>query len=276
MDFTVSLFINYLFLGVIAGLIAGIFGVGGGMVIVPSLIIMFKLYNMPENILTHLAIGTSLATIIITSLSSVRTHANQNNVTWPIFYQLTPTLLLGSFLGVVMAMHIAGQWLQFSFGLFILAIAIKTALGTRKKTTPIQSQQPSNVILKIGGLVIGWISSLFGIGGGAFTVPFLRYQNLTMTQAVGTSSACSIPIAIMGTLTNLILAWNHPNLPQGSTGFIYWPAFFGIIITSIPSAHYGAKIANKLSNSALQKIFALFLLILAIKFCIPSIEKLLL
>ncbi|MGI9279382.1 MAG: sulfite exporter TauE/SafE family protein [Endozoicomonas sp.] len=257
------IFLSYLLLGALAGTLAGLFGIGGGLVIVPVLVFSFKLQGLSPEILTHLAVGTSLATIVITSLSSIRAHHSKGAVQWPVFSVLTVGILLGSWLGVYTAIQMSGPMLQKAIGIFALAVAVKMWFGFKPSES---SQVPGRPVLVAAGGGIGWASSIFGIGGGTLSVPFLRKCNLSMTQAVATSAACGLPIAVMGAAANMFLGRENELLPTMSTGYVYWPAFLGIVLTSMLCARFGAQLAHKLSSEKLQKLFALLLLIVGCEF----------
>ncbi|KEQ19477.1 sulfite exporter TauE/SafE family protein [Endozoicomonas numazuensis] len=257
------IFLSYLLLGALAGTLAGLFGIGGGLVIVPVLVFSFKLQGLSPEILTHLAVGTSLATIVITSLSSIRAHHSKGAVQWPVFSVLTVGILLGSWLGVYTAIQMSGPMLQKAIGIFALAVAAKMWFGFKPSES---SKVPGRPVLIAAGGVIGWASSIFGIGGGTLSVPFLRKCNLSMGQAVATSAACGLPIAVMGAAANMFLGRENELLPAMSTGYVYWPAFLGIVLTSMLFARFGAQLAHKLSSEKLQKLFALLLLVVGCEF----------
>ena len=259
-------FVLYSLLGTFAGMLAGLFGIGGGLIIVPALIFSFKLQGLSSDILTHLAIGTSLATIVVTSISSIRTHHIKGAVKWPVFIYLALGILVGAWLGVVTAVSMKGETLQNVLGLFAVLVGIKMWFGFK----PAQSgKRAGKVVLALAGSVIGWASSIFGIGGGTLSVPFLRRSSLSMGEAVGTSAACGLPIAIVGASSNMFLGSGHALLPEWSTGFVYWPAFFGIVLTSVFFARQGARLAHKLPADKLQKCFSVFLFIVGAKFLWP-------
>ncbi len=246
----------YLLLGAFAGLIAGLFGVGGGVVIVPALVFAFSLQNFSPEILTHMAVGTSLATICVTSVSSVKTHHQNQAVMWPIFWMMVPGICVGVWLAVKMVVQINGAQLQLAIGLFLLVISAQMAFGLRPKP---HRELPGRTAMFAAGGIIGGISALFGIGGGSLTVPFLSWCNIRMQKAVATSAACGLPIALVGAFSNMAEGWQHAALPAGSSGFVYWPAFGGIILTSALFASIGARLAHKLPAQQLRKFFALFI-----------------
>ncbi len=257
------LFLGYLVLGVAAGVIAGLFGIGGGLIIVPALIFSFKFQGLPIDVLTHMAVGTSLATIVVTSLSSVKTHNDNGAVCWSVFAVLSAGLLGGALLGVYTAINLSGHLLQKLLGVFALLISVKMWFGFKVKEG---ARVPAKPVLVFAGTMIGWISGMFGIGGGTLTVPFLRHISLTMKQAVGTSAACGLPIALMGALSNMVLGEDNPALPALTTGYVYWPAFIGIVLTSVISARIGARLAHGLPGEKLQRMFAVLLVFIGIQF----------
>ena len=260
------IFLSYLILGALAGTLAGLFGIGGGLIIVPVLVYSFGIQGLPSDILTHLAVGTSLATIVVTSLSSIRAHHAKGSVQWPICGLMTIGILLGAWFGVYTAIQMTGDVLQKAIGVFAILIAIKMWVGFKARDSSLIPSRPTFIS---AGIFIGWASSIFGIGGGTLSVPFLRRSNLQMSHAVGTSAACGLPIAVMGALANMVLGQGNELLPPMTTGYVYWPAFLGIVLTSMLFARFGAKLAHLLSTDVLQKLFAVFLLLVGAEFLIP-------
>ncbi len=253
----------YLMVGAVAGLLAGLFGIGGGMVIVPALVIAFEAQNVDPSVLTHLAVGTSLATIVFTSISSIRTHHAKGGVDWPTFKQISVGIVIGSALGVVTVNQISGASLQKIIGCFALFAAAQMAFQLSPKPT---RELPGKIGLGIAGTLIGWASAIFGIGGGTLSVPYLTWCNVQVRRAVGTAAAIGFPIAIIAAITNVIVGWGQAGLPEWTTGYIYWPAFIGIVMTSVFFAQQGAKLAHKLPPLVLKRIFAVLLLIVGTRF----------
>ncbi|MBX8610252.1 sulfite exporter TauE/SafE family protein [Pseudomonas cichorii] len=258
-------FVLYLALGACAGVLAGLFGVGGGIIIVPVLVLSFGLQGFDASVLTHLAVGTSLATIVFTSINSVRAHHSLGAVRWPIFAWLTVGILFGAGLGSLTASYIAGPYLQKIIGVFALLVALQMALDLRPRASRGVPGKPG---LTAAGVVIGWASAIFGIGGGSLTVPFLTWRSLSMQQAVATSAACGFPIALASAISFMILGWHDPLLPPHSLGFVYLPALLGIAVTSMFFARFGARLAHKLSPRLLKRLFATLLLCVGISFLI--------
>jgi hypothetical protein len=252
----------YLALGCIAGLLAGLLGVGGGLIIVPVLALLFQHLGIGGDKLMQLALGTSLATIIATSLSSIAAHQRHGNVLWPILKALTPGIIIGVLCGSWLADQINSDTLRFGFAIFVLIVASQMLLGLQPSS---QRQPPGRIGLGGAGSIIGLVSSLVGIGGGTLTTPFLLWHNITLRQAIGTSAACGLPIAVFGSLGYLLVGLDANQLPANSSGYIYWPAFFGIITTSIMFAPLGAWLTGILPVAVLKKVFALVLVAVAVR-----------
>lgn len=247
--------IIYLLIGAIAGFTAGLFGVGGGLIIVPILYIVFTQMNYDPNVIMHIAIGTSLATIIVTSISSVMAHHRQGAVLWPVFRNLAPGLVLGSFLGAGIADLMSGQHLQLVIGVFAIWMAFKMFRGAYAIVNS-SRHLPSAPIQFAAGGGIGVASAIFGIGGGSLTVPFLNRYGVVMQKAVATSAACGLPIAAAGAVGFMWFgAKEQINVPN-TIGYVHIYAFLGISTMSFITAKVGAKVAHRLSPAMLKKCFA--------------------
>lgn len=262
--------IIFLIIGALAGFAAGLFGVGGGTIIVPLLFIVFTQMDYSPDTVMHLALGTSLATIIVTSISSLMAHNKKGGVMWPVFKNLTPGLAVGCFFGAGIAGQISGLYLQLTVGVFLLWVAYKMFMGGKKKTN--NSAQHSDAALPskpkqlVAGAGIGIASAIFGIGGGSLTVPYLTRYGVVMQKAVGTSAACGLPIAIAGALGFMIFGMQaNINVPN-AIGFVHTYAFLGISIMSFFTAKLGAKVAHILSPTLLKKCFAVLLTIVGFYF----------
>jgi len=256
-------FLLYLVVGAMAGILAGLFGIGGGMVIVPVLIFSFAAQGVPAEVLTHMAVATSLTTIIFTSFSSVREHHRNGAIDWPLVNAMAAGIIVGTGLGVAFITGVPGDTLQSIIGVFALLLSAKMLFGWEP---PGEGRRPGKRGLLTAGSLIGFGSSWFGIGGGTFTVPYLTWMRFNMRQAVATSAACGIPIAATGAVSNVLAGWGHDGLPDWSTGFVYWPAVLGIALTSVPFAKLGARLAHKLNADLLKKLFAVLLCVVGIRF----------
>ncbi|WP_303291533.1 sulfite exporter TauE/SafE family protein [Marinobacter sp. SS5-14b] len=259
----IGVIVLYLLLGALAGTMAGLFGIGGGLVIVPVLIFSFGFMGVSPEIAAHLAIGTSLATIVFTSLSSIRTHHQHGAVRWDLFRPMTGGIVVGALIGAWTAAMISGPVLQTIIGVFAILVALKMILEVNPKPG---RDVPGTAGLGVAGGLIGWASAIFGIGGGTVSVPYLTWCNVRMQQAVATSAACGLPIALAGAAGNIWTGWQHPELPELSFGFIYLPALIGIVATSVIFARIGAKLAHRLDGRLLKRIFAIVLIIVGLRF----------
>lgn len=256
-----EILLAYLLLGAFAGTMAGMFGVGGGLIIVPVLVAIWQPEGIGGAYIMQMAIGTSLATIVLTSFSSVRAHHQRGSVQWDTFWRLTPGVVVGAWLGAVLATQMPAGILKSVFGVFELLVAAQMVFAVQ--ASPHRSL-PGAVGMSLTGMTIGGISALIGIGGGTMTVPFLSWCNVTIHRAVGTSAACGLPIAIGGAFSYLALGWDNAELPSWSAGFVYGPALAGIAVTSMLFAPLGAALAHRLSTVVLKRVFAGFLALLGV------------
>lgn len=266
----------YLAAGALAGLLAGLFGIGGGMIIVPTLIYIFKAQGVPEVALTHVGIGTSLATIIVTSISSLRAHHSKGAVNWSVWKRMAPGLVTGSLIGAGIASMIKGNSLQAIIGVGAFLVGLKMLF---MKIKALEEDNLSKLPSPIGqtglGGFIGVVSSIFGIGGGTLTVPILSYYGLKIQHAVGTSAACGLPIAAAGALGFFVFGQLvDPSvkeiLPNGIIGFVHIYAFLCVSFISFFTARIGAKLTHKLPAATLKKAFAILLLIVGVKLVLGS------
>lgn len=256
-------FALYMLLGAAAGVLAGLFGVGGGLIIVPVLVYSFQAQGFAPEVLTHMAVGTSLATIAFTSINSIRAHQRRGAVRWEIVRWLTLGILGGSVLGGLTASWLHGDLLQKVIGVFAISMAAQMTFNLQPKAS---GGVPGKAGLGVAGTLIGWASAIIGIGGGSLTVPFLSWRSVPMQQAVATSAACGLPIAVASALSFIWLGQGEAQLPDWSLGFVYLPAVLGIAATSMFFARFGAQLAHKLSPLLLKRLFALQLLGVGLNF----------
>lgn len=255
----------YLGVGAFAGLLAGLFGVGGGLVIVPVLVFVFETRQVAPDLVMHLAVGTSLATIVFTSLSSVRAHHRRGAVQWRTFARLTPGIVVGAWIGAALADLLPSDALRRFFGVFELAVAAQMGLALRPAP---HRDLPARFGMGLAGVAIGGLSAIVGIGGGSLTVPFLTWCNVPMRNAVATSAACGLPIAVAGALGFVVAGWGESQLPSWASGYLYWPALLGVVAASVVLAPVGARLAHSLPGDLLKRGFALFLAALGIRMLI--------
>ncbi|MGI6637625.1 MAG: sulfite exporter TauE/SafE family protein [Desulfobulbus sp.] len=255
-----ELIITYLVVGLIAGVLAGLLGVGGGVVIVPMLVFCFTRQSVQFEVMMHLALGTSLASIIFTSISSFMAHHRRGAVDWEIVRRIVLGILLGTFLGGFVAARLSTGFLKVFFCIFLYIVATQMILNKKPKPT---RELPGRGGMFGMGSLIGVVSSLVGIGGGSLSVPFMLFCNVSAHRAVGTSAAIGLPIAIAGALSYLINGIGVADRPPLSWGYIYLPAFIGIVCASVLTAPLGAKLAHALPVDKLKRLFAIFLYIVA-------------
>ncbi|MBL0224126.1 MAG: sulfite exporter TauE/SafE family protein [Geobacteraceae bacterium] len=256
-----SAWLLYLGLGAFAGVLAGLLGVGGGLVIVPILTFIFTAQHMPAEHILHLALGTSLASIMFTSVSSLRAHHKRGAVDWTVVRRITPGIMAGTFFGSWVAAQLSTGFLKGSFVVFTYYVALQMLLDIRPHP---HRQLPGLAAMSGVGGVIGCVSSLVGIGGGSMSVPFLVWCNIAMHNAIGTSAAIGFPIALAGA-AGYLLNGLGAELPPHSFGFIYLPALLGVSLASMFTAPLGARLAHSLPIGWLKKIFALLLIVMGTK-----------
>jgi len=255
----------YLSLGAVTGVLAGLLGIGGGLVIVPALFFLFSAQGFSEQIVMHLAVGSSLATVVLTALASSYAHHARGAVLWPVVAVLAPGIVLGALSGAAVADRFTTPALRLVFAVFELLIAAQLAFGVRAAP---QRGLPAWAGMTGAGTVIGALSAVLGIGGGTLTVPFLVWCNVGIRVAVATSAACGLPIALAGSLGFITAGWDNPKLPAWASGYVYWPAVLGIAATSVPCAPLGARLTHTLPVETLQRLFAILLAFIGLRMLI--------
>ncbi|BFM08872.1 sulfite exporter TauE/SafE family protein [Halioxenophilus aromaticivorans] len=248
-------------LGVVVGIAAGLLGVGGGGIMVPALSAIFAAMGFSLAEIVHLALGTSMATIITTSISSARTHHQKGSVNWVTWRAMTPGVLIGTFLATFLVALLPAQLLATFFACFMGFVAVQ--MWRPLKAT--SQSNPAKAELFAAGAGIGGVSALVSIGGGSLTVPYLNWRKHPMTNAVGTSAALGLPIALTGTLGYLINGWQHTDLSQGVLGYIYLPAVLVLSIFSAIAAPFGVRLAHSLPVPTLRKVFAVLLVVISLR-----------
>jgi uncharacterized membrane protein YfcA len=247
-------------LGVMVGVIAGLLGVGGGVVIVPILIFVFTAQAFSAQHMMQVALATSLGSIVFTSIASFMTHHRLGAVRWEIVKGITPGILTGTFSGTWLAAQLSTQALKIFFAVFLYYVAATMLSNFKAKPS---RQLPGLLGISGVGAVIGVISSLVGIGGGALSIPFMMWCNVPVHHAIGTSAAIGFPIAVAGTAGYILNGLPLADLPAPHLGYLYLPALFGIACFSFFSAPFGAKLAHKTPVVTLKRIYAVFLIVVA-------------
>jgi len=252
----------YLALGAFVGFFAGLLGIGGGGIMVPVLTTFFAAQGFAADHLVHVALGTSMAGIVITSISSLRAHHAHGAVRWDIVKGVAPGVLAGTFAGTFIASRVPTAPLAVFFACFTAYVSVQMILNVKPK--PSRELPGAAGLIGVGGF-IGGISSLVAIGGGSLSVPFMTWCNVKVQHAIGTSAAIGLPIAVAGALGYLINGWGTGGLPEWSFGFVYVPALVLISLVSTFTAPVGAKLAHRLPVATLKKIFAGVLMALSLK-----------
>jgi uncharacterized membrane protein YfcA len=253
----------YLLTGAFVGFFAGLLGIGGGLIIVPVLITLFTTQDFPAGRIIHLALGTTMATILFTSASSLRTHHQHGAINWPIVKNITPGIFLGTFGGATLAGSMTGQLLSIIFVIFIFYAATQMLVQFRPGP---MFQLPGKTGMLLAGGVIGALSSLVAIGGGLLSVPFLTLCKIKLQHAIGTAAAIGFPIALAGTAGYIANGYLQPEaLPEYSLGYVYLPALIWLVSASMLTAPLGARLTHSTQTAILRTIFVVLLYGLGIR-----------
>ena len=244
------------------GFLAGLFGIGGGAVMVPVLTVMFVAQGFAPDYVVHLALGTSMAAIVPTSIASLRAHNKHGAVLWPAVRGLAPGIVAGTFAATFLAAWLSPQPLAIFFCLFMTYVAVQMILN--RKPDPAR-ELPGLAGLSLTGGAIGGVSALVAIGGGTMTVPFLVWCNVRLQTAIGTSAAVGLPIALAGSMGYVLNGWGNASLPAYTIGFVYWPAVLAMAVSSFMFAPLGARLAHSLPVATLKKLFAALVILLALQ-----------
>lgn len=265
------LIILLLISGSIAGLLSGFFGVGGGLILVPAVLFTLPFTELPAEVHMHVALGTSLTTILINSVFSARKHNQNKNVRWDMVTALSLGVGAGAILGGLSTSFIDAKLLTLIFCLFSIYTAFGLLRKSLNKVKP--NTEPNNEIasqqspLFFGGIGIGWISSIVGIGGGSLTVPLLA-KRVAMKQAVASATLIAIPLTLFSAVTYMVTGWQNTALGSYATGYIYWPAVAALTATGTVCSHLGASWAHKIKEQYLKLGFSclLFAIVIAVLF----------
>jgi uncharacterized membrane protein YfcA len=255
--------IVFLLIGIFSGISAGLFGIGGGLIVVPALVMIYQSQGMPAEYIMQTAVSTSLMTILITSLSSAYAHHRYHHINWSIVHVLGPGLLLGAFVAAYFILSVPSSLLQQCFVIYMALAALKIWLPS---PVGVNSSLLSTPLLFVFGVIAGGFSALVGVGGGTVIVPYLVTAKQPIKQAIGSASACGFFIALAAVVGVLVLAGQQNQLDiERHQAIIDWNAFVGISLTSVIFSRVGAYFSERLPVSLLRRIFSLLLLIVAVK-----------
>ena len=248
-------------LGSFSGVLAGLFGIGGGIIIIPTFFYIFSYLAFPDEILSHMVLGSSLGVIAFSSISSTFSHHSKGAVNWRLIKVVAPSIVIGSSLGGLTAGYLESSTLQGLVSLFLVVASVQLIFEF-----PPPSQNPKTNLAGpvIAGGGIGWLSGVFGIGGGIFSVPYFYHRGLKMMHAIGTSAACGIPIAIAGSISYILIGYDNLNLPEYCVGYVYLPATIIVGVMSSLTAKFGVNIAHRMKQKKLRIAFAFLVMIMAL------------
>ncbi len=252
--------IVYLLMGLFVGWFAGLLGIGGGLILVTLMVYLFTLQGFPADRMVHMALGTSIASIVFTSISSLRAHHKHGAVRWDIVRGAVPGLIVGTLLGTVVAHLLESKYLAIFFVIFVYYSAVQMFVNAKPKPS---RQLPGTAGLSLTAVIVGIVSALVGVGGGVMTIPLMSMCNVPMRNAIGTSAALGLPIAIAGAAGFIATGLGKDHLPPYSIGYVYLPALIGIVIGTLITVPWGARAAHTMPVPRLKKIFAVILFILA-------------
>ncbi len=250
----------YLVLGLSVGFFAGLLGIGGGLIIVTALVFMFGSQGFPPDRIVHLALGTSITSIVFTSLSSVRAHHQHKAVRWDIVKRATPGIMLGTAFGTLFADALPSHQLAIFFTVFVYYSAAQMWLDIKPKPT---RQLPGRLAIASAGAFVGALSSLVGAGGGVVTIPMMTMCNVHLRNALATSAALSLPISVVGAGGYILTGLGKDHLPPLSIGYVYLPALVGIVVGTFVTVPFGARMTHRLPVRMLKRIFAVILFLVA-------------
>lgn len=251
--------------GGVGAILQGMVGIGTGIVIIPLLTFLLPEYGFSKDLAIHIALATSMAAIVINSISALISHHKRGNVQWPLFKRIILFSVIGSCLGAMLASITAGRYLEHIFGFFMLATAIYMLVKKHAADSADTIPHLSTPVVATGGFSIGFVASIIGTGGGILMVPFLHAQKLKMRYAVGTSTLIGLPVAIIGALTYIITGWSQLPPSASTIGYLHWPAFLAISLAGIVCAPYGARLASILPTKILQRLFAVCMIVIGLK-----------
>ena len=258
-------FFAYLALGAVAGVLAGLLGIGGGLVLVAALAWLLPVLGAPQEAAMHAALATSLCSIVLTAASSARAHHRRGSVLWPTVAWMVPGVLLGGWLGSRFAIALDDDVLRLCVGGYCLVAAAQLLFG-RERTRADGAPAPSGPGYTAAGVGIGAVAAVVGIGGGSMTVPLLVWRGVAPVRAVGTSSACGVFIGLGSALGYALQAPPGALGLPGAVGYVYLPAAAGVAVASVLAAPFGTRLAHRLSGLALKRVFAAFLIAVGCSF----------
>jgi len=261
------IFISCIFLGAMVGFLAGLLGIGGGLVVVPALVYLLPTLGFNNEVLSAevimpMALATSLAAIVVTSSSAAYAHHKNNNIPWHLAKPLMLVMAFGALSGAFIADLLSTKALTNFFAIAVMLLATYMLISIRFQHTRTMPSQPK---LQLISFITGIIASLMGMAGGIILVPALTYFGMPLRHCIGIATICGVIVALFGSLGYIISGLDNHLLPAWSLGYVYLPALLGIVLTSSLFAPVGVKVSAKLPVQTLKKFFAVFLILVALK-----------
>ncbi|MBE8214867.1 MAG: sulfite exporter TauE/SafE family protein [Endozoicomonadaceae bacterium] len=258
--------ILYFFIGSLTGFLAGLMG-NGGLILVPTMIFALSATDISHHIATQMAIGTALASMVFTSANTTWQHYRKGSINVSLFLLLTPGLLLGSWLGGFLIAFIDSTILTHVLALFCILAAFQSFQSKKRPQQKVQYTLKiptiKNIALVFISIIISCIAAISGLGGAFMTIPILLHLRFPVHQCIATASACTMPVALMGTCSYIILYYHDANLPEHTFGYVYWPALLCIIAGSLPASKLGVFVSYKLKTHTLQNFIGCILLVIS-------------
>lgn len=259
-----AIMLAYLLIGVVSAFLAGLLGIGGGIVVIPCLVLLFGVQGISPDIVMHLAIGSSLGAVPFNALIAANSHRKHIEIDWTLVKHMVPGMMLGSLIGPLISVHLSGEALRWIFGGFLGLLGFRFILVPKDKKEP---KSYSKKILWMFSPVVGIFASMLGLGGGVFIVPLLSRAGVSMRQALAVSSIVLVPTSLVGTAGYIYKGLGEAGLPAFSTGFVYWPVIVSLVFAAFFIAPLGVRLAHRLPHEQLKRLFGALLLIVATDMC---------
>ncbi len=255
------LLLSCLMIGFFANFLSGLFGIGGGIIIIPALSTLFGLYDLSSDLAMHLALGSSIAAVPFNALIAGLSHRKHQTIHWDLVKAVAPGMLVGALIGPFISTALSGTALRFIFGIFLALLAVKYILtSSSEKAEP---KPNSRLLLWVFSPIVGILASMLGLGGGVFVMPLLTRLGVSMRQALAVSAFCLVPTSFVGAMGYIRQGWGAPDLPAFSTGFVYWPVVAALVSTALIVAPLGVKWAHRLPQEHLKRWFGVLLFFVA-------------
>jgi uncharacterized membrane protein YfcA len=251
-------------IGVFANFLSGLFGIGGGIIIIPALSTLLGMHGLSSDLAMHLSLGTSLAAVPFNALTAALSHRKHQVIEWKLVGMVAPGMLVGTVIGPYISSALSGEMLRWIFGGFLAALGVRYLINPAEK---IERYHSPKILLWFISPVVGVLASMLGLGGGVFVMPLLTRLGVSMRQALAVSAFCLVPTSLVGTLGYIREGWGAANLPAYATGFVYWPVVFALVLTGLIMAPIGVKWAHQLSSEKLKRGFGILLLLVAVNMC---------